>query len=162
MPLCATFVGDDGEITIVLGTSLGGRRSHGSAVCVGCVKQGPPPWRTRYLSLISLKKFLMGFFSLAHSFCFVVPYICFLGLARRCVGLFQIRWACSTIGTMFRTEWAYKLVKKIVSFRCGTILYEEPNVSFVRSFRCSADLFPYAWFYSFTDFCPFPLFFCSA
>jgi hypothetical protein len=83
-------------------------------------------------------------------------------LARRCAGLFQIRWACSTLGTMFRTGWAYKLVKILVSFRCGTILYEEPNVFFVRLFRCSADLFPCAWFCSLTDFRPFPLFFCSA
>jgi hypothetical protein len=30
----------------------------------------------RHLSLISLKEFLMGFFSLVHSFCSVVPHIC--------------------------------------------------------------------------------------
>jgi hypothetical protein len=31
----------------------------------------------RHVSLISLKEFLMGFFSPAHSFCSVVPQICF-------------------------------------------------------------------------------------
>jgi hypothetical protein len=52
--------------------------------------RGFVPWRTsaawggdptslahaRYVSLISLKEFLMGFLSLAHSFCSFVPQIC--------------------------------------------------------------------------------------
>jgi hypothetical protein len=112
----------------------------------------------------------MGFLSSVYSFCSVVlqiyscvhylfPY--WFGLAGRCAGLFQIRRTCSTLGTMFRTGWAYKLVKILVSFRCGTILYEESNVFFVRLFHCSADLFPCACFCSLTDFWPFFLFFCS-
>jgi hypothetical protein len=129
---------------------------------------GSSSWRT-ISHFISLKEFLKGFFSPVHSFCSVVPQIVcmvlfpyWFGLARRCADLFQIPRACSTLGTMFRTGRAYKLVKILVSFLCGTILYEEPNVFFVRLFRCSADLFPCAWFCSFTDFCQFPLFFCSA